>query len=63
MQRQNKINTKSDIVDNKSDEKDSFNSTKNVKERAERNKANNLPNNTEFRDVKPKTNKRKKDTC
>ena len=63
MQRQNKINTKSDIVDNKSDEKDSFNSTKNVKERAERNKANNLPNNTELRDVKPKTNKRKKDTC
>ena len=63
IQRQNKINTKSDIADNKSDEKDSFNSPKEVKERAERNKANNSPNNTEFRDVKPKTNKRKKDTC
>ena len=31
-----------------------------TKEHAERNKANNSPNNTESRDVKPKTNKRKK---
>ena len=44
---QNDINTKSDIADNKSDEKDSFNSTKQIKEHAERNKANNLPNSTE----------------
>ena len=60
IQRQNDINTKSDIADNKSDEKDSFNSTKKIKEHAERNKANNLPNSTESRDVKLKTNKRKK---
>ena len=53
---QNDINTKSDIADNKSDEKDSFNSTKKIKEHAERNKANNLPNSTESRDVKPKAN-------
>ena len=31
IQRQNDINTKSDIADNKSDEKDSFNSTKKIK--------------------------------
>ena len=60
IQRQNKINTKSDIADNKSDEKDSFNSTKKIKEHAERNKANNLPNSTESMDAKQKTNKRKK---
>ena len=54
--RQNDTNTKSDIADNKSDEKDSFNSTKKIKEHAERNKANNLPNSTESRDVKPKAN-------
>ena len=60
IQRQNDINTKSDIADNKSDEKDSFNSTKKIKEHAERNKANNLPNSTESMDAKPKTNKRKK---
>ena len=60
IQRQNDINTKSDIADNKSDEKDSFNSTKKIKELAERNKANNSPNNTASGDVKPKTNKRKK---
>ena len=59
LQRQNDISTKSDIAANKSDEKDSFNSTKKIKEYAERNKANNSPNNTESRDVKPKTNKRK----
>ena len=35
-------------------------SIKKIKEHAERNKANNSPNNTEFRDVKLKTNKRKK---
>ena len=35
-------------------------STKKTKEHAERNKANNLSNNTEFRNVKPKTNKKKK---
>ena len=34
--------------------------SKKTKEHAERNKANNSPNNTESRDVKPKTNKRKK---
>ena len=60
IQRENDINTKSDIADNKSNEKDSFNSTKKTKEHAERNKANNSPNNNESRDVKPKTNKRKK---
>ena len=60
MQSQNDINTKTDTADNKSDEKDSFDSTKKIKEHAERNKANNSPNNTEFRDVKLKTNKRKK---
>ena len=54
--RQNDTNTKSDIADNKSDEKDSFNSTKKIKEHTERNKANNLPNSTESRDVKPKAN-------
>ena len=54
--RQNDTNTKSDIADNKSDEKDSLNSTKKIKEHAERNKANNLPNSTESRDVKPKAN-------
>ena len=59
LQRQNDISTKSDIAANKSDEKDSFNITKKIKEYAERNKANNSPNNTESRDVKPKTNKRK----
>ena len=57
---QNEINTKSDTADNKSDEKDSFDSTKKIKEHAERNKANNSPNNTESRDVKLKTKKRKK---
>ena len=51
---------KSDIADNKSDAKDSFDKTKKIKEHAERNKANNLPNSTESRDVKLKTNKRKK---
>ena len=60
IQRQNDINTKSDVAENKSDEKDSFNSAKKIKEHAERNKANNSPNNTEYSDVKPKTNKRKK---
>ena len=50
---------KSDIADNKSDAKDSFDSTKKIKEHAERNEANNLPNNIESRDVKPKINKRK----
>ena len=60
IQRQNDINTKSDIAENKSDEKESFNSAKKIKEHAERNKANNSPNNTEYSDVKPKTNKRKK---
>ena len=54
---QNGITTKSDIADNNSNGK---HSTKKTKEHAERNKANNLPNNTESRDVKPKTNKRKK---
>ena len=58
--RQNDINTKSDIADNKSDEKDSFNSTKKIKEHTERNKANNLPNSTESRDMKSKKNNRKK---
>ena len=51
---------KSDIADNKSDAKDSFDKTKKIKEHAERNKANNLPNSTESMDAKPKTNKRKK---
>ena len=57
IQRQNDISTKSEIADNKSDEK---HSTKKTKEDTERNKANNSPNNTESRDVKLKTNKRKK---
>ena len=56
-QRQNDISTKSDIADNKSDEK---HSSKKTKKHAERNKANNSPNDTESRDVKPKTNKRKR---
>ena len=60
MPRQNDINTKTDTPDSKSDEKDSFDSTKKIQERAERNKTNNSPNNTEFRDVKLKTKKRKK---
>ena len=51
IQHQNDINTKSDIADNKSDEKDSFNSTKKIKENAERDKANNSPNNTKSRDL------------
>ena len=61
MARQNDINTKTNTADNKSDEKDSFDCTKKIKEHAERNKANNyLPNNTESRYVKLKTKKRKK---
>ena len=60
MRRQNDINTKTSTSDNKSNEKDSFDSTKKIKEHAERNKANNSPNNTESRDVKLKTKKRKK---
>ena len=56
--RQNDMSFKSNIVDNKSDEKDSLNSTKKIKEHNERNKANDLPNSPESRDVKPKTNKR-----
>ena len=42
--RQNDINTKSDIADNKSDEKDISYSTKKIEEYAERNKANNSLN-------------------
>ena len=57
IQRQNDINAKSDIADNKSDKK---HSSKKTKEHAERNKTNNSPNNTESRDANPKTNKRKK---
>ena len=62
IRRQNDIITKADTADadNKSDEKDSFDSTKKVQEHAERNKANNLPNNPESRNVKLKANKRKK---
>ena len=60
IRRQNDINIKSDVADNKYGEKDNFDSTKKIKEQAERNKANNSLNNTEFRNVKPKTNKRKK---
>ena len=47
------------LITNKSDEKDSFDSTKKLKEYVERNKANNSPNNTESRDVKQKTRERK----
>ena len=54
IRRQNDINTKSDIVDNKSDEKDSVDGTKKIKERSERNKANNSPNNTQSSNVKTK---------
>ena len=54
------LNTESDTGDKKSVEKDCFDNTKKIKEHAERNKANNLPNSTESRDVKLKTNKRKK---
>ena len=60
MRSQNDISTKTDTAENKSDEMDSFDSTQKIKEHCERNKANNLPNNTEFRDVKLKTNKRNK---
>ena len=60
IRRQNDINIKLDVADNKSGEKDNFDSTKETKEHAERNKANNSSNNTEFRNVKPKTNKKKK---
>ena len=60
IRRQNDINTKSNTVDTKSDEKDSFDSTKNIKEYAGKNKANNSLNKTESRDVKLKTNKGKK---
>ena len=38
MRRQNDINTKTDTADNKSDENDSFDSTKKIKEHAERKK-------------------------
>ena len=54
IRRQNDINTKSDIADNKSDEKDSFDGTKKIKEHSERNKANNSPNNTQSSNVKTK---------
>ena len=57
---QNDINIKSEVADDKYGEKDNLDSTKKTKEHAERNKANNLSNNTEFRNVKPKTNKKKK---
>lgn len=57
---QNEINIKFDVADNKYGEKDNFDSTKKTKEHAERNKANNSSNNTEFRNVKPKINKRNK---
>ena len=57
MRCQNDINTKIYTADNKSDEKDSFDSNKKIKEHAERNKVNNSPNSTESRDVKLKTNK------
>ena len=60
MRRQNYINTKTSTSDNKSNEKDCFDSTKKIKEHAERNKANNSSNNTESRDAKLKANKRKK---
>ena len=60
IRRQNDINAKSDIADNKPVEKHSFDSTKKIKKHTERNKANHLPNNTESRDLKPKANKRKK---
>ena len=62
MRCQNDINPKTDTADNKSDEKDSFDSSKKIKEQAERNKANNSPNNTESKDVKLKT-KRERSTC
>ena len=60
IRRQNDINTKSNTADTKSDEKDSFDSTKKIKEYAGKNKANNSLNKTESRDVKLKTNKGKK---
>ena len=60
IRRQIDINTKFDGADNKSDERDNFDSTKKTKEYAERNKANNSPNNTESRNVKPKTIKLRK---
>ena len=60
IRRQNDINIKSNTVDTKSNEKDSFDSTKNIKEYAGKNKANNSLNKTESRDVKLKTNKGKK---
>ena len=54
MRSQNDIKTKIDTANNISDEKNSFDSTKKSKEHAERNKANNSPNNTESRNVKLK---------
>ena len=60
IRRQNDINTKFDTADKKSDEKDAFDSTKKIKEHAERIKVNNSSNNTEPRDGKLKTNNRKK---
>ena len=60
IRRQNDINTKSNTADTKSDEKDSFDSTKKIKEYAGKNKANNSLNKTESREVKLKTNKGKK---
>ena len=60
MRRQNDINSKTNTADCKSNEKDSFDSTKKTKEHAKRNKANNSPNNTESKNAKLKTNKRKK---
>ena len=57
IRRQNDINTKSDTADNKSDEKENiFDSTKKIKEHADRSKAINSPMKTKSRDVK-------KDTC
>ena len=49
---QNDTNSKSEIADNKSDEKDSCDGTKKIKERSERNKANNSLNNTRSSNVK-----------
>ena len=51
---QNDTNSKSEIADNKSDEKDSCDGTKKIKERSERNKANNSLNNTRSSNVKTK---------
>ena len=58
--RQNDIKSNSNTDDNKSDENARFDSTKEIKEHDERNKANNSSNSTESKGVKLEINKKRR---